>query len=126
MTPRPVSRPVPIGPGRIVWAVAPSGRGEGKKRPLIIATRRVDILKGSAIAAVGCSTEFGEPLEPVEIRLPFDPEGKGITGLRQDTVAVCDWVETFPPGTDFETGGMVPGLLRTIFETAGIVVPPER
>ena len=50
-----------------MWAVAPSGRGEGKKRPLIIATRRVDILKGSKIAAIGCSTEFREPLTPSEV-----------------------------------------------------------
>ena len=117
----------PISPGRIVWAVAPSGRGEGKKRPLIIATRRVDILKGSPIVAVGCSTEFAEPLSPMEIRLPSDPEGKGVTGLKVDTVAVCDWIEVFPPGTKFETGGMVPReLQRGIFVTAGIVIPPER
>jgi hypothetical protein len=117
----------PIGPGRIVWAVAPSGRGEGKKRPLIIATRRVDILKGSKIAVIGCSTEFDEPLTPSEVRLPYHPEGKVVTGLRQATVAVCDWIEEFPPGSEFETGGMVPGALqRLIFETAGIVVPPER
>lgn len=110
-----------------MWAVAPSGRGEGKKRPLIIATRREDILKGSNMAAIGCSTEFGEPLAPAEIRLPFDPEGKNVTGLREATVAVCDWIEVFPSGTKFETGGMVPGdLQRVIFTTAGIVVPPER
>jgi hypothetical protein len=117
----------PISPGRIVWAVAPSGRGEGKKRPLIIATRRVDILKGSAITAIGCSTSFSEPLGPTEILLPSDPAGRGVTGLRAPTIAVCDWIEAFPPGTRFETAGMVPGaLLRTIFETAGISVPPER
>jgi hypothetical protein len=117
----------PISPGRIVWAAAPSGRGEGKKRPLIIATRRVDILKGSKIAAIGCSTEFREPLTPTEVRLPSHPEGKVVTGLRQDTVAVCDWIEEFPPGTSFETGGMVPGALQqVIFKTAGIIVPPER
>ena len=116
-----------ISPGRIVWSVAPSGRGEGKKRPLIIATRRVDFLKGSKIAAIGCSTDFIEPLTATEIRLPFDSDGKTVTGLRQATVAVCDWVEAFPPGTRFEIGGMVPRQLqRIIFETAGIIVPPER
>lgn len=117
----------PISPGRIVWAAAPSGRGAGKKRPLIIATRRVDILKGSKIVAIGCSTEFAEPLTPTEIRLPYDPEGKVVTGLRQETVAVCDWIEEFPPGSKFETGGMVPqDLQRVIFQIAGIIVPPER
>ncbi len=117
----------PINPGRIIWAVAPSGRGEGKKRPMIIATRRIDILRGSKIAAIGCSTEFSEPLTSTEIRLPFDPQGKVVTGLRQETVAVCDWIEEFPPGSNFETGGMVPrDLQRVIFAGAGIVIPPER
>lgn len=117
----------PISPGRIVWAVAPSGRGQGKTRPFIVATRRVDYLRGSRVVAVGCSTDFVEPLTPTEIALPFHPEGRVVTGLRQPTVAVCDWIEEFPPRTTFETGGMVPGgLLRTIFATAGIVVPPER
>ncbi|HWE39226.1 MAG TPA: hypothetical protein VG406_21940 [Isosphaeraceae bacterium] len=116
-----------ISPGRIVWAVAPSGRGEGKTRPLIIATRRVDYLKGSRVAAIGCSTDFVEPLTPTEILLPFHPEGRIVTGLRHPTVAVCDWIEQFPPGTTFQTGGMVPkALLRTIFAAAGIIVPPER
>ena len=91
---------------------APSGRGEGKKRPLIIATRRVDILKGSKIVAIGCSTEFDEPLAPSEVRLPYDPEGNTVTGLREATVAVCDWIEEFSPGSEFETGGMVPGALH--------------
>lgn len=117
----------PISPGRIIWAVAPSGRGEGKKRPLIIATRRIDILKGMPITAIGCSTDFLEPLGPTEIRLPHHPQGRTVTGLKQDTVAVCDWIEVFPPGTPFETGGMVPAeLQRTIFVTAGLIVPPER
>jgi hypothetical protein len=94
---------------------------------MIIATRRVDILKGANVLAIACSTTFTEPLQPVEIRLPFHPEGKGVTGLKEDTVAVCDWIEEYPPGTTFETGGMVPGeLLRAIFEKAGIIIPPER
>src|SRR5271154_262569 len=102
-------RPVhPISPGRIVWAVAPSGRGEGKKRPLIIATRRVDILKGSKIAAIGCSTEFDEPLPPSGVLLPYDPEGKVVTGLRQATVAICDWIEEFPPDRSSRPAGWCP------------------
>jgi hypothetical protein len=94
---------------------------------LIIATRRVDFLKVSKVAAIGCSTDFDVPLAPTEVLLPYHPEGKVVTGLRQATVAVCDWIEVFPPGSEFETGGMVPGALqRLIFETAGVVVPSER
>ena len=95
--------------------------------PWIIATRRVDILEGSEIAAIGCSTEFDEPLTPSEVPLPYDPEGKVVTGLRQAKVAFAIGSKSFPLDQGFETGGMVSGaLLRLIFETAGIVVPPER
>ena len=114
-------------PGRIVWAVAPSGRGGGKSRPLIIATPRTQIVRGARIVAIGCSTVIPDPLPPAAIRLPSEPEGRCVTRLKGDTVAVCDWLEEFPPGTTFETGGMVPGhLLRTIFAQAGLIVPPER
>ncbi|MEO6810907.1 MAG: hypothetical protein ABI353_17485 [Isosphaeraceae bacterium] len=116
-----------IHPGRIVWAVAPSGRGEGKRRPFIIATRRTDIQRSEPIITIGCSTRFVEPLLPKEIRIPFDPEGKGLTGLRTECVAVCDWLEQFPPRTEFETGGMVPAqLLKLIFKAAGITYTAER
>ncbi len=119
--------PRPIVPGRIVWAVPPSQRGMGKVRPLIVATRRIDILKGNPIIVIACSAVFHEPLSPVEILLPFDQEGKGVTGLKADTIAVCDWIEAFPTGTKFKAGRMVPGpLLKTIFEAAGIKLPPER
>lgn len=64
---------------------------------------------------------------PIEIRLPFDPEGKCVTGLRGDCVAVCDWIEQFPPRALFETGGVVPGqLLKVIFAASGITYTPER
>ena len=118
---------VPLGPGRIFWAIDPAARGAGKSRPMIVATRRVDILRTGVVVAVVCSTDFTEPLTPEEARLPFEPEGRCVTKLRRDTVAVCDWIVTLPADSIEETGGLVPSdLLREIFARAGITLAPER
>ena len=81
----------PLGPGRIFWAAFPGARGAGKKRPMIIASRRTDILRTARLVAVVCSTDFDEPLLPTEVLLPSHPEGLCRTELRHATVAVCDW-----------------------------------
>jgi mRNA-degrading endonuclease toxin of MazEF toxin-antitoxin module len=116
-----------LGPGRIFWAVDPSSRGEGKKRPMIVATRRVDINRTGTLVAVVCSTDFLEPLEPIEVRLPSDPEGHCVTQLRHETVAVCDWTLEFKATEIHETGGLVPAhLLREICRLANLTYPSER
>ncbi len=117
----------PLLPGRIFWSVYPGDRGDGKKRPMIVATRRVDLMRTGQVVVVVCSTAFAEPLLPEEVRLPFEPDGRCVTKLRQDTVAVCDWVATLPVAEIRETGELVPAdLLREIFAKAGITYVPER
>ena len=117
----------PLGPGRIFWAVYPGDRGDGKKRPMIVATRRVDIATTGMVFAVVCSTQFGEPLGPEEVRLPSEPNGRCVTGFREDTVAVCDWTVNLPVSEVRETGGLVPAsLIREIFAKIGILFVPER
>jgi mRNA-degrading endonuclease toxin of MazEF toxin-antitoxin module len=118
----------PLGPGRIFWAVYPGDRGDGKTRPMIVVSRRVDILRTGQVVAVVCSTSFQEPLKAdVEVRLPSDPAGHCGTRLREDTVAVCDWTVELPASAIGETGGLVPiSTLREICRLAGIPLTPER
>jgi mRNA-degrading endonuclease toxin of MazEF toxin-antitoxin module len=117
----------PLGPGRIFWAAFPGARGAGKKRPMIIASRRTDILRTGRLVAVVCSTDFEEPLLPTEVLLPSDPEGLCRTELRHATVAVCDWTVQFDALEIKETGGLVPAeLLRKICAMAGLAYPAER
>jgi mRNA-degrading endonuclease toxin of MazEF toxin-antitoxin module len=117
----------PLGPGRIVWAVYPGDRGDGKRRPMIVASRRQDIVRTGQVFAVVCSTQFGEPPGPNEVLLPSDAERPCVTQLRQPTVAVCDWTTPLPVREIQETAGLVPtGLLREICKKAGILLAPER
>ena len=48
---------------------------------MIVATRRVDLLRTGILVAVVCSTDFTEPLEPIEVRLPSHPDGRCVTRL---------------------------------------------
>jgi mRNA-degrading endonuclease toxin of MazEF toxin-antitoxin module len=117
----------PLGPGRIVWAVYPGGRGGGKERPMVVTSRRADLIRTDQVFAVVCSTDFREPLEPDEVRLPSNPEGRCVTRLREDTVAVCNWTTPIPVDQIQRTGGLVPTtLLREICRKAGITYVPER
>ena len=117
----------PLGPGRLFWAVYPGKRGAGKERPMIVTSRRADIIRTGEVFAVVCSTDFYEPLRAVEVRLPSDPEGRSVTRLKQETVAVCDWTTSFPVDHIRQTAGLVPtALLREICERAGILFTPER
>jgi hypothetical protein len=94
---------------------------------MIVMTRRLDIIRTGQVFAVVCSTNFEEPLEPDEVRLPFSPDGRCVTQFREETVAVCNWTQIVPVAEIKETGGLVPtSLLREICEKAGILYIPER
>ena len=85
-----------------------------------------DILRGSPIVAVVCSTKFSDPLLPFEIPLPSDPDGRCGTGLRDETVAVCNWIIELNQGSTRETGGIVGlELFDLTCRTAGLAVPPR-
>lgn len=83
--------PKPLRPGIIIWAVYPGNRGDGKTRPMIVATSRRDLLREGRFTAVVCSTQFEEPIRDDEVLLPFDAERQCESELRQPTVAICGW-----------------------------------
>lgn len=94
---------------------------------MIVATRRSDIIKTQEVIVVVCSTDFVEPLRSHEVRLPSQSDGMGLSRLKKDTVAVCDWVIRLPVADAWETGGLITGgLLREIYQRAGIPYIPER
>ncbi|MGO9601221.1 MAG: type II toxin-antitoxin system PemK/MazF family toxin [Isosphaeraceae bacterium] len=118
----------PLYPGRIIYAVAPSERGGGKTRPMVVASEMADIQKNHRFVAVVISHTFEEPLTPHEVRIPLDPHIQHITKLGQDSVAVCNWIESIDVAEiKGDRGGRVPPhLLRAVFTAAGIVSPRTR
>jgi hypothetical protein len=118
----------PLGPGRIFWAVYPGNRGDQKTRPMIVATRRTELVRTGQFLAVVCSTDFDEanPCDS-EIELPSHPEGRCATRLRKRTVAICDWTTILDVKDVKETAGLVPShILRDTCCQAGISFPAER
>jgi len=118
----------PLSPGRIVWAVDPGDRGGRKLRPMIVATRRTELIRTGQFLAVVCSTDVNaDGLHPSEVELPSHAEGRCSTRLRRRTVAVCDWTTTLAVEDVRDTGGVVPAtLLREICIRAGLTFTTER
>ena len=117
----------PLRPGSIVWAVYPGDRGDGKKRPMIVATSRRDILREGRFTAVVCSTLFSEPIQPNEVLLPFAADRWCASELQEPTVAVCDWRANLSVSDPMDAGGFITGeVLRDVFARAEIILAPER
>ncbi len=114
-------------PGRIFWGVFPGRRGDGKTRPMLVMTRRTDLIRTGRVFAIVCSTDFTEPLLPIEVILPSQEDGLICTRLKRPTVAVCDWTTPYTVADIEETSGMVPAaILQDICRKAGIAYPAER
>lgn len=118
----------PLYPGRIVYARDPSGRGQHKRRPMIVASNVQDIAKAHKFTAVVISSKFVKPLPESEILLPSGPEVESMARLGKECVAVCNWTEVIEViNIEGDKGGVIPGhLLKPIFEKAGIVLPKAR
>ena len=116
-----------LGPGRIVWAVYPSDRGDGKLRPMVVVNATKEIVRTGRVAVVVCSTEFARPLTTVEVELPSHPEGRCVSKLTRETVAVCDWSASLPcSDLDSESGVVPTAILREICQKAGFSIVSER
>ena len=96
---------------------------------MVVTNRSTDLVQTGQVFAVVCSTTFDEPIQPDEVRLPFSPDGRCVTKLREDRVAVYNWTTPFAVADILESdmGGLVPSeLLREICGQAGIILTPER
>jgi len=113
-------------PGRIFWQVFPGPRGGGKPRPMIVVSSGTEIAREGFVRAIVCSTLFTTTsLQPNEIRLPYQDQGRCVTRLKDPTVAVCDWTVRLPIDDVPSPLGCVPTeVLREIFEKAGLAFPP--
>ena len=119
----------PLGIGRIVWTVYPGNRGDGKRRPMVILTNRMDVARTGRAFVVICSTSFEEPIKANEVLLPSKADGKCGTGLTEPTVAVCDWTDNISIAgiRTQDVGGVLPvDLVKTICAKVGIPFKSDR
>jgi len=103
--------------GQVCSALISPGRGNPKLRPVILVTPTPEIAAGEPIVAIAVSTTFTEPLSPDQIELPWERNGRCITGLSKRSVAVCTWLMKIRASDIREIRGCVPPrALRRILE----------
>ena len=102
--------------GSIVWIEVADPRGNIKKRPVVVVTSTDEIVIDQEIVGVAVTTSFRDPLDQGCVKLPSWPFGHPATGLRRESVAVCDWRVRFRPSDVTAVEGYVPArtLLRIV------------
>lgn len=96
--------------GRVVWVELfdPQGRNP-KCRPAIIITPTDDITPDGEVRVVAISTRLDAAPPELQVPLQYDPRGACRTGLREQCVAVCNWVARIPVDNIRYYAGTVPG-----------------
>lgn len=100
--------------GRIVWVdlLDPQGRNP-KCRPAVIITPDPEIVPDGVVKVVGVSTRLDAAPAEVVVALQWDPRGNCRTGLREQSIAVCSWVQTVQVTAIQGYAGMVPPIQMT-------------
>lgn len=103
--------------GTIVWIDVDDGRGNVKRRPVLVVTPSNEILLDREILGLAITSTFRVPLEPQCVALPWSPKGHPATGLRRPSVVVCVWAVRFRVSDAVSIAGYVPGAtLRGVLE----------
>ena len=114
---------------RIIGAVAPPERGEGKRRPMVVTSTWPEIRESKLVAVICCSTNFYKPPREIEVPLGFKSDGRCVTKLREPTAAICDWkatIELADLGPNDAAGRVDTDLFREICAKAGVPLRPRR
>lgn len=85
----------------------PQGRNR-KRRPAVILTTREEIQAGEPIFVVAISTQLPHRLPDEYVELPWHPQGRVRTGLRERCAAVCTWLEEVREPDILQYAGVVP------------------
>lgn len=97
--------------GSIVWAQATDGRGNTKRRPVIILNATEEIQRSDELIGVAVTTTYGDPPKNTEIELPWFAKRHPRTGLTRRSAAACDWLVSFPTAGIEDHGYFVPSAL---------------
>lgn len=103
--------------GQICWMSVNDGRGNTKRRPVVVLTRDCDIVLDTEIVVVAVSTQIPDPPRSREVILPHGGSWPHpTTRLHKRCAAVCDWLCRVRPSDLEPTDGYVPGktMLRII------------
>ena len=89
---------------------------------VVVSTFKESLATG-LVVVVCCSTDFTEPLGPMEVPLGSTGDGRGTTKLDRPTVAVCDWnqnMSTAMTRPQDMLGFVLSDVYREVCRVAGI------
>ena len=104
----------------------PTGRNP-KIRPVVIITPQDEIESAELLqgVAVSATAFYDDPRPPQYVVLPWQREGRVMTGLNKPCVAVCDWITEFLQDDIDRVSGSVPTeILLTILSNVQPYRPP--
>ena len=96
--------------GRVIWVelLDPQGRNP-KCRPAVIITPTDEITPDGEVRVVGISTQLDAGPHEVQVPLQYDPRAACRSGLREQCVAVCNWIVRIPVVSIRDYAGTIPG-----------------
>lgn len=95
-------------PRMIVWASVPDRNGHLKDRPVIILSAPPK--ESLSLSCCACATRDLKPRPDTYLRLPWDREGKSMTGLTKPCFAVKSWGVAVARDQVRRISGEVPGI----------------
>ncbi len=116
--------------GAILWASGVPARdgGDPKRRPVVLLQDLTDA-PGHSVLAVAITTLQLAGLGPISVQIPFQRNGGCASGLREPSVAVCDWILRISSlDIDVKSGYLKSSKLREILEIAARFlssIPPD-
>lgn len=102
----------------VAYQITPLRGDKEVPRPAVVLTKTDQINKSLPLRLVAISSSPYQN-EPHAIPLPWHPQGRVQTGLYKKCAAICNWLETVPPGwTDEQVVcmGLVPEKILTLIK----------
>jgi mRNA-degrading endonuclease toxin of MazEF toxin-antitoxin module len=101
---------LPLCRGRIVWVELLDPQGKNPKcRPAVIITPDADIRPDGEVWVVAISSQLDAAAAADQVKLPWERRGHPRTGLKEECIAVCTWLERVSVASIQECAGVVPG-----------------
>jgi hypothetical protein len=94
--------------GRIVWARLRDRNGIAKERPALMITAASDITLHEPFEVMAITITFPNPPPDNCIQLPWHPQGRAATKLRQRSAAVISWIDEIRADDILHVAGDVP------------------
>ncbi len=78
--------------GRIVIGLIKDKNGFGKRRPAVTLTEDAEIERNPFFIVAAVTITFADPPPANIVPIPWHPRGHPVTGLRQRSGVVTDWI----------------------------------